>query len=232
MQPSSKIKKVVGITAILSLPILFLFLFNSGRHNFVRLPIYGPKVPVANGDTIYHTIPYFSFIDQNKKVFSQDSLEGKIYVANFIFTRCPSICPNMTAKMTRLEWKLDDPSFADIALVSHTVDPEYDTPEVLNDYAYEKRANTDKWSFLTGDKTELYTLGAEGYFLAASEDVLAPGGFLHSEKFVLVDRQKRIRGYYDGTNIEDVDRLFDEIRILLKEEKIDARNAREQNEQN
>ena len=234
MKPVNRYVKYAGLGTLFLMPVFFLLFFHSGDHQFVRLPYYGAKEPVykADGttDTLYHNIPSFSLIDQNGEVFTRDSLEGKIYVANFIFTTCPSICPDMTHKMVRLQWKLDDPAYEDVMLVSHTVDPEHDTVAVLKEYARTHEADEDRWVFLTGDKEDIYRLGSEGYYLAASEDVLAPGGFLHSEKFVLVDKQNHIRGFYNGTDLEEVDRLFDEIRMLMKEEKILRKKQEEEHD--
>jgi len=146
--------------------------------------------------------------------------DGKIVVVDFFFTRCTTICPKMSTHMQQLQFKLDDDAFDDVLFLSHSVDPEYDTPEVLRAYSKKLEADTARWKFLTGAKADLYLQGSEGYYLAAKEDVMAPDGFLHSEQFVLVDKDKHIRGYYDGTDQEAMNNLAGDIKMLLKEEKI------------
>jgi len=229
MKPASKYLKIAGLLSLLTLPAIFLLLMSTAKHNFVKLPIYGEKIPVSKTvqgkqvtDTIYHQIPAWSLTNQEGKVVTDKDFEGKIYVADFFFASCPSICPKMTRQMYRLQWKLKDAAFDDIKLISHTVDPENDTPERLKRYGEKTDADFNKWTFLTGNKRDIYELGVLGYLVSTREDALAPGGFLHTEKFVLVDRKGHIRGYYDGTNSEDVDRCADEIKLLLKQEKIEA----------
>ncbi|MES2628095.1 MAG: SCO family protein [Bacteroidota bacterium] len=195
----------------------------------MKLPVFGEKTPVTRTvdgkeitDTLFHTIPAWSFTNQDGKTITDQDYKGKIYVADFFFTSCGSICPKMTRQFLRLQWKLRDDVFDDVLLLSHTVDPETDTPERLKKYGEKNEANFTKWNFVTGDKRAIYELGVNGYLVSTQEDALAPGGFLHSEKFVLVDREGRIRGFYDGTRTEEVDRCADEIKLLLKQEKIDA----------
>ena len=144
--------------------------------------------------------------------------EGKIIVADFFFTTCPTICPIMTKQMTRLQWLLEDNSYDDVHFLSYTVNPEHDTAEVLKDYADEQGADLSSWTFITGDQEEIFELGFEGYLLSTQEDELAPGGFLHSSMFVLLDRDRHIRGFYDGTSTKEVDDLVTDIKMLKKQE--------------
>lgn len=213
---------------MLLVPVSLLLLLNQGTHNFKRLPVFGPKTEIMNDagqiDTLDHNIAYFSLTDEHGETFSSKNLDSTIYVAAFIFTRCPSICPRMTKQMARLQVKLDKEKFGEVRFVLHTVDPEHDSSEVLLAHQEKYFLEDDRTISLTGPKEEIYTLGATSYLLASQEDVSAPGGFLHSEKFVLIDRQGRIRGFYDGTNTEEVERLGDEVKLLLKEEDIDAYN--------
>lgn len=234
MKPAPKYLKIAGLVSLLILPAIFLLIFSTARHNFTKLPVYGNKEAVTRQlsgktvtDTLYHTIPPFSLTSQDNRTITEKDLQGRIYVADFFFTTCGTICPKMTKQMVRLNWKLKDHAFSDVMLVSHTVDPETDTPAVLKKYAASHEADEKRWIFLTGDKQQIYELGVNGYLISASEDVLAPGGFLHSEKFVLVDKKGRIRGFYDGTSTEEVDKLADDIKLLLKEEKIEARDLKE-----
>ena len=224
--------KKVAILGGLAVFVLGLFLFFSPlvgmvKHHYNFLPYFGPKELVVvqrdgepTVDTVYATVPPFSFIDRNGRVFTDKLVEGKILVVDFFFTRCTTICPRMSGEMQQLQLKLDDDAYEDVVFLSHSVDPEHDTPAVLDAYARKLQADTSRWKFLTGNKTDIYLLGAEGYYLAAREDVLAPDGFLHSEKFVLVDKERHIRGYYDGTSTEEVNALAADVKMLLKEEKV------------
>ncbi len=235
-KPSSRRRKWLVLGGIAAF-VLSLFLFFSpwaglAKHRFNYLPYFGPKetqVVKRDGrdviDTIYATIPPFRFTDQFGRAFTDADVEGKILVVDFFFTRCGTICPRMSVQMQQLQLKLDDPAFEDVLFLSHTVDPEHDTPEVLREYARKLQADTARWKFLTGDKTELYLQGSEGYYLAAREDVMAEGGFLHSEKFVLIDKDRHIRGYYDGTTAEGMNAVAADIKMLLKEEKIKRAEA-------
>lgn len=226
---NSKYLKKAGLLLMLIVPAFLLWFFSTAKHQFTRLPYFGEKTPttkVVNGetitDTIFHTVPAWSLIDQDSNEIGDGNYKNKIYVVDFFFTSCPSICPKMSQQMLRLQWKLKDPAFDDVKLISFTVDPEHDTPERLRRYGKTKKADHSRWSFVTGDKRAIYELGVYGFLVSTQEDALAPGGFLHTEKFVLVDRQGHIRGYYDGTTTDDVNRCSDEIKVLLKQEKIDA----------
>lgn len=158
-------------------------------------------------------IPY-TFTDQQNMPVTQRMFEGKIYVADFFFTSCPTICPIMKSQMLRVHEKFRDDER--ILLLSHSIDPEHDTVEVLKDFGARLGIKAERWHLVTGDKEEIYDT-AYRYGLAAMEDKNAPGGFIHSGSFTLVDRQGRIRGYYKGTEEEAVDRLMDDIGRLLDE---------------
>ena len=190
--------------------------------NQQKLPVYGnAKVEerIVDGETVYDTIPhsiqYFRLFSQDSAVITPESLNDKIYVADFFFTSCPSICPIMKTQMLRVyeEFKASD----QLMIVSHTIDPEYDTVQLLSDYAKRLGVSSDKWLFLTGDKDEIYNLGENSYMVVTSEDEDAPGGYIHSGAFILVDTKKRVRGVYDGTVPEQVDILMKDIRRLLQE---------------
>ncbi|MBK9194195.1 MAG: SCO family protein [Flavobacteriales bacterium] len=162
--------------AFILLPIIY-FLISTGKSKYRELPILGPHEALANGDTLYHEIPPFSFTGIDGKPVTDKTLEGKIPTVDFFFTRCGTICPRMSAHMRELlhlQLTTVD-GYGDIVFLSHTVDPENDSVEVLANYAREYSADTACWKFVTGDKEALYTQGSEGYLLAAKEDVLAPG---------------------------------------------------------
>ena len=180
------------------------------------LPILGERD--FNGtDTIYHSIGNFAFLNQDSSLITNDSVRGKIYVADFFFTSCRTICPVMKTQMHRIydEYKTDP----DIVILSHTIDPEYDTVGFLRGYAQRLRVSSPKCHFLTGRKEDIYEIAEKSYFTTAREDATEEQGFIHSGAFLLIDPQQRIRGQYDGTKPEDVDRLIKDIQRLKREKK-------------
>lgn len=180
------------------------------------LPVIGEKTVAANGDTMYHVVGDFSLTDQNGETITNKTVEGKIYVADFFFATCQSICPQMSSQLVRVQNAFkNDKRFM---ILSHTVNPMHDTVAVLNEYAKGYGALKDKWHFLTGDKKYIYGLAKDSYLVNALQDDGTPEGFLHSELFVLVDGHKRIRGMYDGTDSTDVNRLMGDIRLLETEQ--------------
>jgi len=195
------------------------------RNEETPLAFIGPQ-EIVGDKIIYHSIPEFKLSNQEKDSISNANLDGKVYIADFFFTTCPSICPIMTNNMVKIQRAFKGNE--NFALVSHTVNPENDNEEVLKDYAAEMHADTKNWHFLTGEKEEIYQTAFSGYFANADEDELAPGGFLHSQYFILVDKQGRVRsgydrqgnvkGVYDGTNDQDVLQLIGDIKTLLKEQ--------------
>jgi protein SCO1/2 len=223
MNKTSESKKYFVLFILLLGPGLILIFLSKAEHNFKVLPYYGEKEVVfqagsETADTLYHEVPDFTFTNQFGEQVSWEDFEGKIMVVDFFFTTCPTICPIMTKQMTRLQWMLEDKAYDDVHFLSHTVNPSTDTPEVLKAYGEEQGADFDKWTFVTGEKEEIFRQGFEGYLLSTQEDEAAPGGFLHSSMFVLVDRNRHIRGFYDGTSSKEVDDLVTDIKMLKKEE--------------
>lgn len=213
--------KILSIISAFILVIVFLPRCQK-NNDYIRLPILGKKEVESrsvNGkevnDTIYHTIADFSFVDQDSAVITNNTFKGKIYVADFFFTTCPTICPIMKAQMLRIYDKFKDND--QILLLSHTIDPDYDTVAVLKNYAERLGVTSDKWHFVTGPKEKIYDIGQNSYMVTAMEDPNSPGGYLHNGAFLLVDKERRIRGVYDGTKEEDVNRLMQDIPRLLKE---------------
>lgn len=197
------------------LPIAIGMLSSCIQEKEQRLPIFGEK-DVVGSDTIYHTIGNFSFVNQDSSIITNETVEGKIYVADFFFTSCRTICPIMKTQMLRVyETFKNDP---EVLIISHTIDPEYDTVALLHDYADRLGAESDKWHFLTGNKDSIYYLAQTSYFVTAMEDQSEPDGFIHSGAFLLIDKKGRIRGKYDGTREEEVNRLLGDIEKLRKEE--------------
>jgi protein SCO1 len=182
------------------------------ERNLRVLPIYGP---VDEATKANHTVAGFSLLNQDSLMVSQKDLENKIYVADFFFTTCRSICPKMTTNMQSVYNMFKDNK--EIAFVSHSVNPDYDTPVILREYAAKHNAQSSNWFFLTGDKKQIYELARKSYLLDASEGKGDDEDFVHTQNFALVDKQKRIRGYYDGTNPQEVEKLIAEIKILLNE---------------
>jgi len=194
--------------------ILF-FIVASCSEKSEKLPYLGNSTVVNNVET-QHTIQDFSFLNQDSLVVTNDTFKNKIYIADFIFLRCPTICPVMNMELKRVYDTFKDNE--NVLFVSHTVDPENDTIPVLKAYSENLEVNPKKWHFLWGEQKAIFDIAKNSYFTQAYEDLDAPGGYAHSGGFILVDKNRHIRGVYDGTNSVDVDRLIKEIVILLNEE--------------
>jgi len=201
--------------------IIIAFIYN--RLNVYRpLPIYQPSMVSTQlvDSTIqykrkYHKIEDFSFTNQNGKTITQKDYEGKIYVADFFFTTCQSICPVMTKNMAEIQKEILNDN--DVMLLSHTVIPEIDTVAQLKRYAIKKGVNDAKWNLVTGSKKEIYALARKSY-LAVKDD--GDGGaydMVHTENFMLIDKKRQIRGFYDGTKQDDIKKLVNDIHHLKKE---------------
>ncbi len=180
-----------------------------------KLPFIGPKQVNTKGDTVYHQIPAFRFLNQDSVFVSEKDVEGKVYVADFFFTTCPTICPKMKTQMLRIYERYKDRD--EVRILSHSIDPDFDTPNVLKDYATRLQVKAPKWNLLTGDKAAIYTLGQKSYMVSAQEDPNEAGGFVHSGAFILVDKNRHVRGIYDGTVEAEVNHLLEDMEILLKE---------------
>jgi protein SCO1 len=181
------------------------------------LPVYGESKIGANGDTLYHTVGNFSFFNQFGDTITEKTIANKMYVADFFFATCESICPKMSDQLKRVQSKfLNDTNFL---ILSHTVNPNNDNVQVLNEYGGKYGAIINKWHLMTGDKKSIYDLAKTSYLVNAIEDDGSEQGFLHSETFLLVDTERRLRGIYDGTDSIDVNRLVKDIVILKLENK-------------
>ena len=187
-----------------------------------QLGLLGPKkiiTDTVNGkvsyDTIYHKIADFSFVDQDSDIVTNKTFDGKIYIADFFFTTCPTICPKMNAQLVRVYDKFkDNPN---IKILSHTIDPVHDTVAVLKHFADRLGVSSNIWHFVTGNQDDIYEIGQNSYMVTAMEDKTAPGGFLHNGALILVDPERRVRGIYDGTKEDDVNRLMNDIPELMAE---------------
>ena len=183
------------------------------------LPIYEPNQVNAElvDSTVqeirkYHRIADWVLVNQNGDTISEEKYANKVYVADFFFTTCQTICPKMTQHMGYLQHKLK--AQKEVLLLSHTVTPEIDTIAQLNRYAKKKGVQIDKWNLVTGDKKTIYDLARKSY-LVAKVKPYSKYDLIHTENFVLVDRKRRIRGYYDGTNLKEVQQLLEDIDLLL-----------------
>ncbi len=215
----SKPKKLIILLFLLTFPASLYVILSTGKQYHLYLPYFGEKELAANGkDTIYHSIPAFKFVNQDGDTITDKTYEGKIYVADYFFTTCKSICPKMATELLRVQEKF---AYAKetVKILSHTVDPEHDSVPFLKAYANMVHADTKMWNFVTGDKKQLYDLARRGYLLDALEGDGGPDDFIHSEYLVLVDKEKHIRGIYKGTNFKHGSNLIEDIALLLKEYK-------------
>ena len=176
-----------------------------------------PKLPILGNPG--HTIPPFVFWGIDSVEVSNRDVEGKITVVDYFFTSCPTICPLLSSQLSRTQEILQNREITEeqVVILSHSVDPEKDTPERMAEYALMMNADTSQWKFLTGDKEQLYNQARHGYFLTAIASDTAAGGFFHSDVFALVDKERRIRGFYDGTSTKEVDEMILDIHKLLAE---------------
>lgn len=217
---------------VLMVPALSYIIYRFGTTNYYTLPRFIPIIdsttnePVMHKvtdqfgertDTLFRKVPGFKLIDQDGKPETEALRKGKIHVANFFFTRCSTICPKMNTNLSRVQDIFKDRH--DLVFISFSVDPVNDRPAELTAYAKKMNALPGKWYFLTGDKAQIYNLGQRGYFLPVVDHGVSYGSpdetFIHSEKLVLVDKEGIIRGFYDGTDKKDIERLTLEIRVLI-----------------
>lgn len=200
-----------------------MYLIYNALQPVKRLPIYQPNM--VNAELVdstlqhvkkYHRIADFSLINQNGDTITQENYRDKIYVADFFFTTCPTICPIMTANLVEVQTALaDDP---EVLLLSHSVTPEIDSVAQLKRYSIEKGVNDAKWNLVTGNKRQIYELARKSYLAVQEDGDGGPFDMIHTENFILVDKQRRIRGFYDGTKEEEMDRLLSDIEILKNSE--------------
>ncbi len=201
------------------IPILVLAACTSANRPY-ELPVYGQPDFVereVNGELVTDTIPHriadFAFLDQDSIWITNDSFKDQVYVADFFFTSCPTICPVMKAQMLRVYEAYE--AEPQVAILSHTIDPKHDTVAVLRDFAQKLGVKSSKWHFVTGEMETIYEIGEKSYMVAAAADNEAPGGYIHSGAFLLVDQNRQIRGVYDGTVPEQVDLLIEDIKRLI-----------------
>lgn len=187
------------------------------------LPYFGPKSYIKNTDTVFHTVGAFSFTDQYNRTVTEKEVEGKIYVVDYFFTTCKSICPVMNMELTRVHKEFKNNN--DFRILSHTVDPETDSVPQLLMHAQKYGVNDKQWLFLTGNKKDLYEMARKSYLLNAEEGDGGEEDFIHTQNFALIDKEKHIRGFYDGTDSVEVSRLITDIKTLFKEYDYQAKHT-------
>ena len=213
----SRFLSIIGVISIITL-IMFYKILTPKEF----LPIYQPaevnfKLVDSSLQHIkkFHKISNFNLVNQNGNNISQEFYHNKIYVADFFFTTCPSICPIMTNNMLKVQEKIkNDPN---VLIVSFSVDPKTDSVAQLKKYAKEKGVDDLKWNLLTGDKKQIYDLARKSFFVAEIDKDSDSNDIIHTENFVLVDPEKRIRGFYDGTNLDEIKNLISDLSLLKVE---------------
>ena len=207
---------------LLVLSVVIVCLFYIALKPKKVLPVYQPAMvtPELVDESIqfvkkYHTIAPFSMTNQNGQPISEKDYDNTIYVADFFFTTCPSICPIMTKNMYVLQEKLAD--LPQVKLLSFSVTPQIDSVAQLKRYALKNKVDDTRWNLVTGSKKEIYNLARKSYLVVKDDGDGGPYDMIHTENFVLVDKQKRIRGYYDGTQQEAMDDIYNDIKLLLTE---------------
>lgn len=214
---------LIGVVLLISIPIAYYFI---NKRNAKKLPIINPCELLHDvvdaelrNKCSGHKIEDFEFYNQNGNYIKSNQIKGGIWVVEYFFATCKGICPTMNSQLKRVQKAfINDNS---VKIMSFTVDPEKDTIEALKKYALEHDAIDGKWHFFTGKRADLYQLARRSFFLlkpAEAENLdYAGGDFMHTNNFVLIDSQRRIRGYYDGTNPDEVDELIADIEILKAE---------------
>lgn len=214
MKKKNLIFSLFGIL-ILGITVL-LFIEKENKKPTRLLPFFGPKGQ-SSGEREHHQIPPYSFFDQNGNSVTEKFTEDKIYVADFFFTTCQSICPVMSNQMQRLTVAFQQDT--DVVFLSHTVNPEFDSIPVLSNYAQQHKADSKQWKFLTGSKQEIYHIARKGYLMTAEEGDGGADDFIHTQNFALIDWNRKIRGFYDGTDSVDINRLIIDIKLLEDEKR-------------
>ncbi len=210
--------KFLGLV-LLGLSAVIVYLFYNALQPRKTLPVYQPADfnPELVDDSLqyvrkYHTIADFSLVNQNGDTVTQNDYRDKIYVADFFFTTCPTICPIMTENMATIQENILDDN--EVLLLSHSVTPEIDSVAQLKKYALEKGVIDEKWNLVTGDKKQIYELARKSYLAVKTDGDGGPYDMIHTENFILVDKEKRIRGTYDGTDPREIEKLLADLEIL------------------
>jgi protein SCO1 len=223
MEKAGIVKKILVLLLVLVVPgFLYYLLTSQGKNRYIPLPFFGPKIIAKTShtvrgkvipDTIYHSIGEFKLTDQNGKPVSEKTFDGKIFIVDFFYTGCPTVCNVMNENIDTLARTYATNKM--VSFISITVNPVKDSVAALKKYSGKFKPSA-KWSFLTGDTSTIYRLARNGFLVNALQT--GPGDFVYSDKLILVDQDKHIRGYYSGASTADVARLDDEIKVLISEE--------------
>ncbi len=212
---------VFGIIFFAGVTVAY-FILSEKKNELTKLPVFNPNElntelvdESQRNVTKDHKVDDFLFYNQDGKKVTLEDVKDKVYVADFFFTTCPGICPKMKKQMSRVYEEFKNRN--DFILLSHTVMPEVDSVEVMAEFAKKQGAVSEEWMFLTGEKKEIYRMARQSYFAVKTKGDGGPDDFIHTENFILVDKNQRLRGFYDGTSTEDVDRLIQDIYTLYKE---------------
>lgn len=219
-----KNKNTIYWVFLIVIPLVFLIWYFINKHEdkpLRTLPFFGPKSALKINDTLYHKVGNFEFINQNGEHITEAFVKDKIYVADYFFTTCQSICPVMSNNLVKVYRAFEKDT--SVFILSHTVDPETDTVAQMKRYALQHGVNDARWQFLTGDKKSLYEQARKSYLLNAEEGDGGADDFIHTQNFALIDKERHIRGFYDGTDSLEIQRLITEIRMLLNEYAYKAR---------
>jgi protein SCO1/2 len=226
MNSTFSVKKILILVTILAVPgFLYYLLQDKGKNRYHPLSYFGPKHLASTfqtkrgkkiPDTIYHSISDFKLVNQKGDSIGFAADSNKITVVNFFFTRCPSFCKNMNKEMSRVAETYQNNNF--LRFLSISIDPDFDTAPVLLNYSKSFNNKSKRWNFLTGNKDLIYKLSRQDFLVDALKDTSLENNFIHSPMLILVDPHKHIRGYYDSGSKDQVDRLIDEIKVLITEE--------------
>ena len=216
MKKLSKKAWILFFSLAIVLPTVAFFTMRYYQQNISELPYYAENYAIQNNIPDFK-VPAYQFINQDSLTVDNSFTDGKIWVAHYFFTTCPTICPAMISGMSDVQEQFKNNS--ELRIVSFTVDPKTDTPEVLKNYAENRGIDTQQWQLATGDKKLLYRFARKGLFIEATYGDGGANDFIHSEKLVLIDSNNRIRGYYDGTESSDIKLLINDIQRLLEEKK-------------
>jgi len=228
--------KATTLIVVLLFPTLLYLVLTTGKHNFETLEVLYPIGTSENTHKDYHKIPEFELINQEGKRISNTRVRDKVWIANYFFTTCQSICPIMNNNLLGVQKELS--RFDAFHMLSFTVNPEHDTSEVLQAYAEGLGANTTNWDFLTGEKKTIYTLANQGMFLGAADDAMEDGGVLHSESVVIIDKEGRIRSRkdkkgnvkaaYNATSDIEIKELIEDLKCLLAEYQMELKKNKKE----
>lgn len=225
--------KIFILLFLLTFPSVFYVILSTGKvAHFINLPYYGKKIPGKTvKDTVYFSVPPFQFVNQDGKVISDKTLEGKIYVANYFFTKDNSVVSKkIVAELLRVQEKDSAWAANILQLVSFSLNPESDSLAALKSYSNMVHADNKMWNFLTGDKNKLIDLAKNGFLLNVLKGTETPTDSIHTEQLVLIDKKKHIRGIYDGGNIKEVNNLLDDIKMLIAADYINENKKKKANE--